>query len=513
MSLNYCDIMQFKKYSQGNLEFISVNVDMKRDEKLKPIFLFEDEYYNSEDFAIKYFKSKGYGTFFSENSVWQRLLLLLFYDELEGSPRKYKRISLIRKYFENGFYEENKEKFLKRFEYLKTADLLDEVNKFKDIFKINKTSVLCKYLETEQILIILYDMVENYSQNYKGFPDLMVFDDENLFFCEVKGHEDSLSKHQVLKHELLLNTGVDVSLFCINKSSEHFEKEKSKYFNEFFYDPRDFDDKYNSILKVANSVYKDLKEDNIDEFKRNFLNEYDLDTFIAFLNVISDFSHSKQVEVINNIPSKVIRKSEREAMKLQNLRILNIAQKYEKEEDYLNAIEEYKKVKNFKGYKGMCNCYRSLKDYGTEIDLIYDGINNVNYIKTVAKNNLKRRAYRLFKNKKKIETYKTNIICPDCGNDVILTSLERKGGIKIFTCTGDDCYWYGGIYEGDLADVSNLVYSKSSRKIINSTNIQDSITENENIEKIFVFCTNCGTKNDNGDNFCYKCGNKLKTIN
>ena len=50
----------------------------------------------------------------------------------------------------------------------------------------------------------------------------------------------------------------------------------------------------------------------------------------------------------------------------------------------------------------MCNCYRSLKEYETEIDLIYDGINNVTFIKTMAKNNLKRRATRLFKNKIKI---------------------------------------------------------------------------------------------------------------
>lgn len=461
--------MEFKKYSQGNLEFISLNVEMKQDDKLKPIFLFGNEYFNSEDFTINFFKSKGYFAFFSENSVWQRLLLLLFYDELEGNPRKYKRINLIRHYFNNGLYQKNREKFLKRFEYLKTADLLEEINKFKGIYNIKKTSILCNYLETEQILIILYDMVENYSQNSQGFPDLMVFDENNLFLCEVKGHKDSLSKHQVLKHELLINKGIDVSLFCINKPAEQFEKEKAKYFNEFLYDPSDFDDKYNSIIKVANSVYNDLKDNNIEDIKQNFSIEYDIYTFIAFLNIISKFSHNKRVEVLNNITPKIIKKSKREAVKLQNLSILSVAQKYEKEGDYLNAIAEYKKVKNFKGYKGMCNCYRSLKDYEKEIDLIYEGINNVNYIKTMAKNNLKRRATRLFKNKNKIETYETNIICPDCGNKVILTKLNRKGGIKIFTCSDDNCYWYGGRYDGQLSDVSNLVYSETLRKIINST--------------------------------------------
>ena len=501
--------MQFKKYSQGNLEFISVDADMKRDDKSKPIFLFGGEYFNSEDFAIHYFKSKGYEVFFSENTVWQRLLLLLFYDELEGSPRKYKKTSLIKRYFNYGFYEENKEKFLKRIEYLKTVDLLDEVNKFANNFKIKKTSILCKYLENDQILIILYDMLENYSQNSQGFPDLMVFDDTNLFLCEVKGHKDSLSKNQVVKHELLLSAGIDVSLFCINKKEESLEKEKSKYFNEFFYDYNNFDDKLNSSLKMANNVYSELKGENIQDIKEYFLENYDLDTFIAFLNVISKFSQNKKIEIINDIPPKIIRKSQKEANNLKNLRILNEGQKFEKEGDYINAIEEYKKVKNFKGYKHMCNCYRALKDYETEIDLIYDGINNVTYIKTMAKNNLKRRATRLFKNKNRIKTYETNIKCPDCGCDVILTRLDSKGGIKIFTCSGEDCYWYGGRYDGELSDISNLVYSKNKMEIISSDSQSESTTDNQT----FVFCTKCGTKNENGDNFCYKCGNKLKIIN
>jgi len=501
--------MQFKKYPKGKLDFISVNVDMKRDDKLKPIFLFDGEYFNSEDFAMKYFKSNGFNVYFSENTVWKRLLLLLFYDELEGSPKKYRRINLIRHYFNNGFYDENNELFLKRIEYLKTADLLKEISKFEGVFKINKMMPLCKFLENDQILIVLYDMLENYSKNSHGFPDLIVFNDDNFFFCEVKGHKDSLSVHQVVKHKLLLDAGINVSLFCINKNEEQFENEKSKYFNEFLYDPKDFDDKYNSILKIANSVYNELKEDNIESIKQDFLNNYDLDTFIAFLNVIHEFSYMKKVEVIKDIPPKIIRKSKRQAEKLKTLRILNKGQKFEKEGDYFNAIEEYKKVKNFKGYKHMCNCYRSLKDYETEIDLIYDGINNVTFIKTMAKNNLKRRATRLFKNKNKIKTYETNIKCPDCGCDVVLTRLDNKDGVKIFTCSGDDCYWYGGRYDGNLSDVSNLVYSKEKMEIVSLKNQ----LETEDDVQTFVFCTKCGTKNENGDNYCYKWGNKLKIIN
>ena len=61
-----------------------------------------------------------------------------------------------------------------------------------------------------------------------------------------------------------------------------------------------------------------------------------------------------------------------------------------------------------------------------------------------------------------------------------------------------------------LSDVLNLVYSKDMDKIVMPTNEIESV--NDNYKQSFVFCSNCGSKNDNGDNFCYKCGNKLKII-
>ncbi len=71
--------MQFKNHASGNLNFI--NVSTRINSKYgRPLFLFEGSYYNSEEFAVQYYKSKGYYAFFSENEPWKILLNILFKD-------------------------------------------------------------------------------------------------------------------------------------------------------------------------------------------------------------------------------------------------------------------------------------------------------------------------------------------------------------------------------------------------------------------------------------------------
>ena len=71
--------MQFKNHASGNLNFI--NLSTRINSKYgRPLFLFEGSYYNSEEFAVQYYKSKGYYAFFSENEAWKILLNILFKD-------------------------------------------------------------------------------------------------------------------------------------------------------------------------------------------------------------------------------------------------------------------------------------------------------------------------------------------------------------------------------------------------------------------------------------------------
>ena len=148
--------IQFKNYAQGNLEFINVSTRINKKSD-RPLFLFEDEYYKSEEFVIKYYNSNGYDAFFSENDPWKRLLRTLFKDIF----KEFKKISK-QKGYRSGFYDNEffmicQDEINDRINYLKNTTLVDEIerNKVRARSK-NKILKICELLDDDQILSILY---------------------------------------------------------------------------------------------------------------------------------------------------------------------------------------------------------------------------------------------------------------------------------------------------------------------------------------------------------------------
>lgn len=88
---------------QGNLEFITVKSEKHIRSRSKTLFLFNGEYYKSEYVAIEYFKSKGYDTFFSENTTWKNMLQVLFKDIFE----KFEELAR-RKRYKRYFYDDRR---------------------------------------------------------------------------------------------------------------------------------------------------------------------------------------------------------------------------------------------------------------------------------------------------------------------------------------------------------------------------------------------------------------------
>ena len=91
-------------------------------------------------------------------------------------------------------------------------------------------------------------------------------------------------------------------------------------------------------------------------------------------------------------------------------------------------------------------CYRKLKDYETELTLIYEGINNPKFKKQEIMF-FKRRLKRFFKNKNDYEQVLTESKCPDCGGDVVLNKFHTRNHVKFYTCSNEKCYWFGGMYK------------------------------------------------------------------
>ena len=438
--------MDLRDCPQGKLDFINVTANYIKEKYQPPRFECNGKYLSSEEFAIEYFKSLGFNAFFAENSLWQSLLVCLFAEEMKREPGHFPKLSNIGHYlYDDVYFNENKEKYLKRLDYLKEANLTDELrNYFKK--PSNRLIELCNHMDSEKLLNVLYYMIQDYNSRKKGFPDLFVFDDNQSFFCEIKANTDTLSYVQIKKHEVLLDSGIDVVLFTINKNKKWFFEQKEKYFNEGLFRRTNFIDNYDSEIYHANKVYVELENEGIEEFREEFLKNYDIDAFIAFLNIIDEYSFNEKLMTITSFDQTIINESLEKGKVITEKRILKNGKILEDKKKYREAIAEYSKVDNFKAYKRIIICYRKLKDYENELNLIYAGINNPNFNKQ-EHGSLKRRLKRFFKNKKDYNQIQTDCDCPHCGSAVVLNDFKTRSHIKFYTCLNDNCYWFGGIYK------------------------------------------------------------------
>ena len=80
--------------------------------------------------------------------------------------------------YDDEFFKANEKKINERFNYLKTVNLACEI---KDILPEYdyKVMEICNRFENEQILQVLYYMIQNFNARKRGFPDLFVFN-ENI---------------------------------------------------------------------------------------------------------------------------------------------------------------------------------------------------------------------------------------------------------------------------------------------------------------------------------------------
>lgn len=437
---------------------MNVKADYIVTKKFQPKFEFEDNHYHSENFGIKYFQSKGFKAFFAENDIWTKLLIYLFRDELKREQNHKPDLSNINHYlYDDDFFNKNKTKIINRFNYLKNVNLADEIK--NNCSNPNaKVIAICQNFDNNQILQILFDLISNLNIKKRGFPDLFVYNDNKSFFCEVKGNSDTLNYVQIKKHEVLLNAGIDVVVFSINKNKNWINKQKKKYFNKSLVRRNNFIDNYDSKIYIAESVYENLIDDGIDDFKKDFVENYGSDSFIAFLNIINSYTLNQKTNSLKSPSKKLITDSIQNGEKIKEQRILKNAKILEDKKKYEKAIEEYSKVNSFKSYKRIIYCYRALKDYEQELNCIYRGINDLDFDKK-DKRFFKNRLRRFFKNKSDYFVIKTDMVCPYCGEKIVLNRFRKRNRIKFFTCSNKKCYFYGGVFKGTHDDLFKLKHS------------------------------------------------------
>ena len=205
---------QFKSYDEGELIFTNIKVE-KAKKGNPPLFNYNGkEKISSEEVGKEYYKNQGYNVKFSENEVWNGFFNLLIYKNIEKlyglgeiTTKNYQR-------FDDEFYRENEEAINKIFNSLMDIDIREYIeNNYKksskklNIGRINyRTKVLkaAEFLENNQILMVMHYMIEDYIHHRRGFPDLMVCDDDKIFFAEIKAGSDVLSRIQISAHKTLL---------------------------------------------------------------------------------------------------------------------------------------------------------------------------------------------------------------------------------------------------------------------------------------------------------------------
>jgi len=207
------------------------NIEKKVHKNNRGKLRFEEEgnIYTVEEIAIKFYEKSGYYALGTENHYWERIINLLFHKQMTVEYYKIR-------------YEANREEFEKRFKRLEDIDLEKEIEKsfkYHDmgfLMSGNWDSVyeygLNDYLTAlrigkEKLLIFIKRLVKN---GIYGLPDLIVWNDNEFFFVEVKSENDNVSGNQLIQHLFIMEiVGIKVELFCVNKTDSQMKNLKRLY--------------------------------------------------------------------------------------------------------------------------------------------------------------------------------------------------------------------------------------------------------------------------------------------
>lgn len=235
-----------------NSKIIFKNILLNQENKQDYYLKYLTHEITPEKFAIEYYKQGGYQSFYTENNYWVVLFLMIYFYEdfielflpveqafitaihnedriaqmenmdvntLDNIPNLANHV--IKAYFENMAH------FNKTKELLEWDTYNDGLNKF---FTIDELIVPIFHLDNEQLKLIFKRMADGFKYYTSGLPDLIVYNEKEFFFVEVKSKEDSSSFKQIQWHKFLSEVvGIDVVLFMIDKSEEQLINIKESY--------------------------------------------------------------------------------------------------------------------------------------------------------------------------------------------------------------------------------------------------------------------------------------------
>ncbi|MDR6807129.1 tetratricopeptide (TPR) repeat protein [Dyadobacter sp. BE34] len=183
--------------------------------------------------AIAYYQEQGYNAFFSENEPWRALFGLLFWDIIYDTNVQTIHNPLQRipsDFFLPDFYFKRSEQLKERLAAAHSREIIDELvtQTFTDKYGITnvlvpwydgaleKVLTLTSLLSPEKIHKIMLEMALNLRENTRGFPDLLVWNDDDYAFIEIKSPTDHLSSRQLHWQHFFAEHGVQSRIVRVN---------------------------------------------------------------------------------------------------------------------------------------------------------------------------------------------------------------------------------------------------------------------------------------------------------
>jgi len=254
------------------------NIELQRadnQQKGKAIYTINGNKCFAEEAAINHYKSLGYKALWTENTYWWIPMALFFWDiifaktrgavsviiggiltELDPSDERFEQLfrqtiqmnGMPFDFFTPEFYERRKSLIKNRIQELQYSNLEQKLNEsYKrnygkncrpiehwDKYKIDELLISVQRIDKGKLIKILERLISNFNNNRAGLPDLIVYDDKDFFFAEVKSENDKTSEKQKEWHDFLSTTlGLKVEIFLINHTEAQIEQVKTLYMPSF----------------------------------------------------------------------------------------------------------------------------------------------------------------------------------------------------------------------------------------------------------------------------------------
>lgn len=271
---SYFNNPEFLKIPKPQLEFINLEAEKSSsDDQYK----YNHEKLNINEVAGEYFKKLGYSIIYSGDKYWWSIFGLLFWDiifmktdtctpvEMNDENfeihynilKSHMTIDMPRDFFKPIFYPIREKAITKRMKELMNSDIILEIeNSYYehysqkcrpienwDAFSLDELRVSLELLNKEQVLLIMDILLHDFTIYRYGFPDLIVFNENELFFVETKSEENILNENQIIWIDFLVNTAkIPSKIFTLNKNNDQ-QIILKKQFDEI--------PKKNSIFKLS----------------------------------------------------------------------------------------------------------------------------------------------------------------------------------------------------------------------------------------------------------------------